>query len=169
MDVHELLTHDLGHDQLDDLDTAPPLSLLTLLAQRSGVELERLREMTLAGCVPWLLDSLDDSLPAALETYAFQCSVLLPKRKTRSITRWRAWLPSQTMRRACPLCLNDPANQAVLLAWQLPLMLSCPQHGCWLASYWGMPGRHLQWTTPRRLRAPSTRRLPAWIGAPGRP
>ena len=145
MDVHELLTHDLGHDQLDDLDTAPPLSLLTLLAQRSGVELERLREMTLAGCVPWLLDSLDDSLPAALETYAFQCSVLLPKRKTRSITRWRAWLPSQTMRRACPLCLNDPANQAVLLAWQLPLMLSCPQHGCWLASYWGMPGRHLQW------------------------
>ena len=145
MDVHELLAHDLGHDHLDDLDTEPPLSLLTMIAQRSGVELERLRLMSLAGWVPWLLDSLDDSLPAALETYAFQCSVLLPKRKARSITRWRAWLPSQPMRRACPQCLNDPANQAVLLVWQLPLMLSCLQHGCWLASYWGMPGRYLQW------------------------
>ncbi len=145
MDVHELLVHDLGHSQLDDLDTAPPTSLLTALAQRSSVEVERLRVMSLAGWVPWLLDSLDDSLPAALETYAFQCSVLLPKRKARSITRWRAWLPSQPMRRACPLCLNDPANQAVLLVWQLPLMLSCPLHGCWLASYWGLPGRYLQW------------------------
>jgi hypothetical protein len=144
MDVHELLAHDLGHCQLDDLDIAPPSSLLMVLAQRSGVELERLREMSLAGWVPWLLDSLDDSLPAALETYAFQCSVLLPKRKARSITRWRAWLPSQSMRRACPVCLNDPASQAVLLVWQLPLMLSCPQHGCWLESYWGLPGRYLQ-------------------------
>ncbi|MDM7457052.1 MAG: TniQ family protein [Tepidimonas sp.] len=145
MDVHELLAHDLGHDQLDDLDTAPPLSLLTALAQRSGIELERLRGMNLAGWVPWLIDSLDDSVPAALETYAFQCSLLLPKRKARSITRWRAWLPSQPIRRACPMCLNDPVNQAVLLVWQLPLMLSCPQHGCRLASYWGLPGRHLQW------------------------
>jgi hypothetical protein len=145
MDVHELLVLDLGHSQLDDLDTAPPTSLLTALAQRSGVAFERLREMSLVGWVPWLLDSLDDSVPAALETYAFQCSVLLPKRKARSLTRWRAWLPSQPIRRACPLCLLDPANQAVLLVWQLPLMLSCPQHGCRLASYLGQPGRYLQW------------------------
>ena len=145
MDVHELLVHDLGHCQLDELDTAPPPSLLTVLALRSGVEFERLRRMSLAGWVPWLLDSLDDSVPAALETYAFQCSVLLPKRKARSITRWRAWLPSQPIRRACPLCLDDTTNQAMLLVWQLPLMLSCPQHGCWLASYWGLPGRYLQW------------------------
>ncbi|HIB4683795.1 TPA: TniQ family protein, partial [Klebsiella pneumoniae] len=47
--------------------------------------------------------------------------------------------------RACPLCLSDPENQAVLLAWKLPLMLSCPLHGCWLESYWGVPGRFLGW------------------------
>ena len=87
MDVHELLVHDLGHSHLDDLDTAPPSSLLAALARRSGVAFERLREMSLAGWLPWLLDSLDDSVPAALETYAFQCSVLLPKRKARSLTR----------------------------------------------------------------------------------
>ncbi|MDD2018090.1 TniQ family protein [Pseudomonas putida] len=66
MDVHELLAHDLGHSQLDDLDTAPSLSLLTALCQRSGVELERLRSMSLAGWVPWLLDSLDDSVPGVV-------------------------------------------------------------------------------------------------------
>ena len=147
MDVRDLLEHDLGHGQADDLDTMPPMSLLTVLSQRSGIELDRLRCLSFAGWVPWLLDSLDDLVPSALETYAFQLSVLLPKRgrKTRSITRWRAWLPSQAIRRACPLCLNDPADQAILLAWKLPLMLSCPLHGCWLESYWGMPGRFFGW------------------------
>ena len=155
MEVSELLEHDLGHGQVDDLDTAPPLALLAMLSQRSGIEPDRLRCMSFAGWVPWLLDSLDDQIPDALETYAFQLSVLLPKlrRKTRSITSWRAWLPSQPIHRACPLCLNDPANQAVLLAWKLPLMLSCPLHGCWLESYWGVPGRFLGWenadTAPR--------------------
>jgi hypothetical protein len=147
MDARDLLENDLGHDQIDDLDTAPPLSLLTALSQRSGIELDRLRCMSVAGWVPWLLDSLDDQIPAALETYAFQFSVLLPRRnrKTRSITSWRAWLPIQPIHRACPLCLDDPANQSVLLAWRLPLMLSCPLHGCWLESYWGVPGRFLGW------------------------
>lgn len=147
MEVSELLEHDLGHGQVDDLDTAPPLALLAMLSQRSGIELDRLRCMSFAGWVPWLLDSLDDQIPAALETYAFQLSVLLPRlrRKTRSITSWRAWLPTQPIHRACPLCLNDPENQAVLLAWKLPLMLSCPLHGCWLESYWGVPGRFLGW------------------------
>jgi hypothetical protein len=155
MEVSELLEHDLGHGQVDDLDTAPPLALLAMLSQRSGIEPDRLRCMSFAGWVPWLLDSLDDQIPDALETYAFQLSVLLPKlrRRTRSITSWRAWLPSQPIHRACPLCLNDPANQAVLLAWKLPLMLSCPLHGCWLESYWGVPGRFLGWenadTAPR--------------------
>ncbi|MCC9321407.1 transposase, partial [Enterobacter hormaechei subsp. xiangfangensis] len=84
----------------------PPLALLAMLSQRSGIEPDRLRCMSFAGWVPWLLDSLDDQIPDALETYAFQLSVLLPKlrRRTRSITSWRAWLPSQPIHRACPLC-----------------------------------------------------------------
>ncbi len=100
MDVHDLLEHDLGHGQVDDdLDSAPPMSLLTILAQRSGIELDRLRCMSFAGWAPWLLDSLDDRVPSALETYVFQLSVLLPMRhrKPRSITSWRAWLPTQAI------------------------------------------------------------------------
>lgn len=40
MEEPDLLEHDLGHGQVDDLDTAPPLSLLALLSQRSGIELD---------------------------------------------------------------------------------------------------------------------------------
>ena len=46
MEVSELLEHDLGHGQVDDLDTAPPLALLAMLSQRSGIELDRLRCMS---------------------------------------------------------------------------------------------------------------------------
>src|SRR3546814_8280009 len=96
MDVHDLLEHDLGHGQVDDLDTVPPLSLLTALSQRSGIELGQLRCMSVAGWAPWLLDSLDDRLSAALETYVFQFSVLLPKRnrKTRRSEEQTSELPS---------------------------------------------------------------------------
>lgn len=155
MDARDLLENDLGHGHVDDLDTAPPLTLLTALSQRSGIDLDRLRCMSIAGWVPWLLDSLDEQIPAALETYAFQLSVLLPrhKPKIRTVARWRAWLPRQPVGRACPLCLDGLAEQTILLAWKLPLMLSCPWHGCWLESYWGVPGRYLGWenadTTPR--------------------
>ena len=147
MDMRALLEHDLGHGHVDDLDIAPPLSLLTYLAQRSGIEQDRLNCMSLTGWVPWLLDSLDDSIPSSLDNYVFQFSVLLPRnrRKARSIPNWRAWIPSKPINRACPVCLRDPNNQALLLAWKLPLMLSCPVHGCWLESYWGAPGKFFRW------------------------
>ncbi len=147
LDMRLLLEHDLGHGRISDLDSSLPLALLTLLAQRSGFELDLLRCMSLAGWVPWLLDSLDDSIPSSLDTYAFQFSVLLSKkrRKKRSVSRWRAWIPPAPIQRACPLCLKNPDNEVLLLAWTLPLMLSCPVHGCWLESFFGLPGLIFSW------------------------
>ena len=159
MDMNDLLEHDLAHGQIDDLDIAPPASLLTALSSRSGIGLDQLRCMSVAGWVPQLFDSLDNNIPTALEAYAFQLSVLLPKgrRITRSLTRWCAWRTSKPIQRACPLCLSDPADQAVRLAWKLPLMLSCPLHGCWLESYWGLPGVHLGWENAHKHGATSGR------------
>ena len=160
MDMRELLEHDLGHGQIDDLDTAPPLPLLIALAGRSGIGQDRLRCMSFAGLTPWLLDSLDDAVPSALETYVFELSVLLPKgsRKTRSVIRWRAWLPMRPLRRACPHCIRDSTEQALSLIWQLPLLLSCPTHGCWLEPYWGGTGQFMGWENascePRLASAP---------------
>lgn len=146
MDVPDLLQHDLGHDGASDLDGAPPAALLEVLARRSGLSLDQLRSMSLAGWVPWLVDRLDPD-PSAFETYAHQFSVLLPlqQRPTRTVPQWRAWLPRQTIHRACPQCLAEAENYACLLMWQLPLLLSCPRHGCWLESYWGVAGDYCQW------------------------
>lgn len=72
MEVRDLLEHDLGHDQAVDLDEAPPLSLLRAISQRSGIGLDRLRSMSFASWVPWLLDGLAPCIPDALATYAFQ-------------------------------------------------------------------------------------------------
>lgn len=160
MEVRDLLEHDLGHDQAVDLDEAPPLSLLRAISQRSGIGLDRLHSMSFAGWVPWLLDGLDPCLPDALATYAFQFSILLPKRHHRmiTITNWRAWQPSLPIYRACPLCLKDPARQITLLVWKVPLMLSCPLHGCWLESYKVKQGRFCGWEnadiTPRKASDP---------------
>lgn len=148
MDVPGLLQHDLGHDGASDLDGTPPAALQEVLARRSGLSLDQLRGMSLAGWMPWLADRLDPD-PSAFDTYVHQFSVLLPlqQRPTRTVPEWRAWLPRQAIHRACPQCLAEAKNYAGLLMWQLPLLLSCPRHGCWLESYWGVAGDYCQWET----------------------
>lgn len=174
MDTSELLKHGLEHGHVKDLDTAPPPSLLLKLSERSGVELGQLRHMSLAGWVPWLLDSLDDNLPDALRTYALQFSVLLPRgdRKLRPIWRWRAWLSTWmsicTLHRACPVCIDSSADQALLLAWELPLMLSCPLHGCLLETYRAPQGALGTGKTQIVHHARPKMRLWRWIAALGR-
>ena len=149
MDARELLKHDLGHDLHDDLDENPPLGLLKLLSGRSGVDLKRLHRMSLAGWVPDLFDSLDGSAPDALEAYAFKLTILLQDRSRamRSVAGWRAWRPDRPISRACPQCMDERADQPMWLMWMVPLMLSCPRHGCGLAACWGLPGTFVDWTS----------------------
>jgi hypothetical protein len=63
----DLLRHNLGPASalLDDpaaadLDWDPPAAVLAALDERTGAGLGKLRRMTIAGWVPWLLDTLDD-------------------------------------------------------------------------------------------------------------
>lgn len=147
MTVAQLLAHGLGEDPTlqDGLDLDPPARLLLALAERTGIEPARLPVMSLAGWTPWLLDSLEPR-PESFQTYVRQFSVLLPpgKRSTRRVGPWRAWIPDQPVRRACPVCEGDPHRQGLLLTWQLPLQLSCPEHGCLLEPCIGRPGK-LSW------------------------
>lgn len=72
------------------------------LAERTGVPLRQLRQMTIAGQAPWLLDTLDpEPVPgAAFDTYVHQDSVLLTakERPRRQVPGWRAWLPTDPKR-----------------------------------------------------------------------
>lgn len=134
----ELLRHNLGSASAladlatDDLDSDPPAAVLDALAERTGVDRNELRAMTIGGWVPWLLDTLETSSdPAAFDTYVRQDSVLFPagEAKRREILRWRPWLPVKPMRRACPTCASLPGGGFTLMS-QLPIVISCPEHAC---------------------------------------
>lgn len=149
MDERELLKHDLGYTPCGDLDVDPPMALLRVLSRRSGVDLKRLRRMSFAGWVPDLFDSLDGSVPDALEAYASRLSILLQTRRyiTRPVEGWRAWMPIWPSNRACPVCMEERTDQPMGLMWKVPLMLSCPRHGCWLETFWGLPGTFVDWSS----------------------
>lgn len=162
LSVEELIRHNLTPPGLDlpdhhtsALDLNPPSGVLPALAERTGVPLDHLRRMTIAGQAPWLLDTLDpEPVPgAAFDTYVHQDSVLLTtkERPPRQVPGWRAWLPSDPrrgpLRRACPICQSTAAADTFgfTLVSQLPLTLSCPQHGCYLEPAFGGLGAFVAW------------------------
>ena len=49
MDLEHLLRYEWGQGQLPDIDILPPTGFLEIIAQRSGVELDILHLMTMAG------------------------------------------------------------------------------------------------------------------------
>lgn len=145
----DLLDQELGQPEvhLAELDLDPPLSLIRELAKRTGIPEQQLKSMTIAGYVPWLLDHLTPS-PHAYEVYAHQLSVLLPpnQRKIYGPSKWLPWIPKNQVRRGCPDCLKE--KPALLLFWQLPILLSCPLHGRMLETYQGHSADEFLWTEP---------------------
>ena len=137
MDVTELLRFELGESVADvDVDVELPAECLPTLVERGGIDPDTLRCLSLSGWTPWLLDGLAPS-PDAFSCYVQQLSVLAPlcKRPKRTCTGWRAWIPPEWLSRACRKCVESEIEPAYKLIWRLPLLLSCPVHGCWLDSY----------------------------------
>jgi hypothetical protein len=149
MTLVQLLEHGLGQDPKieTDLDLDPPPGVLDALAKRTGVTLDRAVEMCLAGWTPWLLDSLQPQADG-FETYTRQLSVMLKpgRRSKHRAGDWVAWRSADPVRRACPGCVEDPHRRGLRLIWQLPLTLSCPEHGVMLEPFIGFPGEYLAWT-----------------------
>lgn len=141
MQVGELLGHNLGLVDLEVpalLDWDPPAVMLAALAERTGVELARVRATTLAGWVPWLVDSLTvekHRTQEVLDTYVGENPVLLEPGAApgHQVHRWRGWrgvwLSGPILNRVCPLCASDP-ERGTALVWSLPLMIGCAEHGC---------------------------------------
>ncbi|MGK3957652.1 TniQ family protein [Arthrobacter sp. R4] len=140
-----------------DLDLDPPRELLTELSLRTGVPSETLSRMNMAGWIPWLLDTLEPE-EAAFNTYVNEFSIFLKPgvRPPRIVPGWRPWIPKIPYPRACPQCLDDPAREGLNLLWQLPLLLSCPDHGCLLEYCAGVPGEYFVWQTEDPLPRPAS-------------
>ena len=134
----EVLGDDLGFTvrpgSHEDIDLVPPPGMIDVLTSRTGVAPDRSLQMSVAGWVPWLLDDMQPS-PESFATYTRQLSVLRPagRFKSRLVPSWRPWLSSHLHSRACPKCVAaSDSPKPYLLLWALPLISTCPIHGCWL-------------------------------------
>jgi hypothetical protein len=139
--LEELLANNLGNYTLDifdstDIDIDPPVPLLIALQERTGFHRGELHRMTVAGHMPWLLDTLEPSDdPDAFTTYTRQHQVLIacPDRPSPPTHRWRAWLPRAPLYRACRACATEPHPvPGLTLLHYLPITLTCRRHGCYL-------------------------------------
>ncbi|WP_063710648.1 TniQ family protein [Rhodococcus opacus] len=154
LSMDALLEHDLSHRGLTgrELDDDPPPALLETIAARSGVPMDRLRPMSLAGWAPWLLDNPDPKR-CSFPTYVHQLSVLLPTDRrdpgVRAPTsaRWRPWVSTNHITRACPDCVTPSGPWAIPLIGQLPLTLGCPIHHRRLESCAALPHLLVRWET----------------------
>jgi hypothetical protein len=140
--VKDLLACNLGQPGItapEIVDRDPPAEMLAVLAERTGTNLAQLRAMTLAGWVPWLLDThtRPREPQEAFDTYVRQHSVLLaPGEAGRDQVQvsgrrgWSGpWQAAYPVARLCPACAAEPDPRRAL-AWQLPLTVSCLEHGC---------------------------------------
>ncbi|WP_214324882.1 hypothetical protein [Nonomuraea sediminis] len=106
LSVEQLLTHNLGpasarFDRGADLDYQTPTVIVYALAARTGIEVGRLRRMTITGCVPWLADTLNPfDGQEAFSAYVRPDSVLLPPGRAgyHVVKRWVPWLPAGAAR-----------------------------------------------------------------------
>lgn len=174
MSLDQLVRHDLippgapAQVPTGSLDLDAPSELITTLAARTGVPVEQVRRMTIAGWVPWLLDSLQpEPVPGvAFDTYVRQDSVLTTSKEHphREVTNWRAWLPlnstNRPVSRMCPVCVESTTARALSfpLIMQLPITLTCPRHGCRLNAAFG-PYAFFGWEHSKANDGPAPRQL----------
>lgn len=125
-----------------NLDIDAPEQVLVALAERTGVDAAQLRGMTLTGWTMYLFDTPFPPRPGqqqlVFDTYVRANPVLLALGEAgqNNIAYPRSWAgPWRPIRRRqsrqCPTCSADP-ERGKALVWQLPLMLGCGEHACYL-------------------------------------
>ena len=169
MSVEQLVRHNLGAASFDlvdrndgGLDRDPPPGVLDALHERTGVPREQVARMTIAGWVPWLVDTLDPELGVeAFDAYVRGDSVLLAPGEAapHHLPGWLPWLPAKPMCRACPRCLDgldavDGRTAVFTLVSQIPLTISCPVHGYRLEVTFGSLGTFISWQDPDMVPTP---------------
>jgi len=133
LSVTDLVEFELGgfgrrQRQRNWLDIDPPDRLLEAVAARTGVPVERVREMTIAGVRPFLFAYFDRKY------YGYNASVLIaPSKPPQPGLHMFALRKERTHDwTACRSCLKAYPNAGVLLPWRVRIMTSCPVHGTML-------------------------------------
>ena len=91
--------------------------------------------MTLRGNIPSLLDDLG-APEGAFQSYCRSHEILLSskKRPGRMLLGWRPWWSEERwpIVRACRDCIQQAGFVFYRLAWRLPILSCCPDHGLML-------------------------------------
>ena len=128
--LRALVHQDLGCPSVEiyKLDLNPPDDLLKTVAARTGTPLETVRKTTLAGLFQYILLRSPEECAALFSL----CDRNFPVDEFQP--NWELWIKLFRKRplRGCRSCLSKYPDAAVLLAWRLRVMLSCPMHGLML-------------------------------------
>jgi hypothetical protein len=124
--LRALVHQDMGCPSVDicKLDLNPPDDLLKTVAARTGTPLETVRKTALEGLFQYILLRSPEECSVLFSL----CDRALPVDEFQ--LNWEQWIKLFRKRpfRGCRSCLSKYPDAAVLLAWRLPVMLSCPIH-----------------------------------------
>lgn len=157
--LEDILKYDLGYEiSTYDLDLNPPTTLLENIEHRSNLSLDQIHHMTFRSFVPFIIDQLDQA-PDIFDTYIRQYPVLLPVKAqpSRVLSNWRPWLSDPPIIRACQSCIKSESKTIIRLPWKLPIMLSCPLHGCRLQPCISYSSEYVAWKEEGTIDLPVTK------------
>lgn len=134
------------------VDYWPPAALIVKLVERTGVAVGRIRAMTMAGYVPYLLDSLGPRTDI-FSTYCCQFGAFEnPAVRVRSPPDawWLPWLSGDLAGGrmvGCVHCLRSDQDRYGRIHWCANWMASCPEHGVLLQA--ASPAEQSEYPAPR--------------------
>lgn len=134
------------------VDFWPSASLIQKLAERSGVAAGRIRAMTMAAYVPYLVDSLaprGDIFPAYCCQFGAFESPTLRVRPVRAAW-WLPWISGDLADGkmiGCVDCLRSDRQRFGRLHWRASWMASCPKHGVLLQA--ASPAEQSEYPVPQ--------------------
>lgn len=154
MSAGEFIETALGIKRLDIsfVDYWPSAALIRKLAERTGVAVSRIRAMTMAVYVPYLLDSLGPRTDL-FSTYccqfgAFENPAL--RVRTPPDAGWLPWLSGNLTAGkmiGCVYCLQNDRHRFGRLHWRANWMASCPEHGVVLQA--ASPAEPFEYPVPK--------------------
>ena len=159
LSLEDLLAYDLGYDiSPHDLDLNPPHTLLKNIKERSKLSLDQIFHMTFKSWVPFIIDQLDPASDT-FSTYVGQYPVLLPTKAqpSRLLNNWRPWLSHPPTIRGCQICIKSWPEIAFCLSWKLPVMVTCPFHGCRLQPCTSYSSNYVFWQEDQIMDKPVTK------------
>ena len=136
MDARDLLGYEFGinlevHD-LYTIDLNPSISLLDKLSERTGIEFNTIRALTVQSYIPLLIDTFEDTEAKVFNEYTNQFNIFPGKRKniTNLDNNWVPWFNIKRFSdiHGCRMCLSEDHEPYLRLHWRFPWMMSCPVH-----------------------------------------